>query len=185
MLFIQPSTPIDISTNNLLAIGQPEEIEIQVEPPEPTLEEKITSNHYECDTDTQWISAETAECIDKAVPLTQETAKNVYVEPVIAYGHNGYVKGQCTWHAKNATGWVPNGWGNARNWASNARRQGYTVSSTPVVGSVAQHSRGQYGHVAVVQSVNGNTVTVSEMNYNGKKYVTTRTAPVSSFVYIY
>jgi surface antigen len=79
-------------------------------------------------------------------------------------------------------------WGNASNWASNARDLGYTVNSSPSVGSIAWFS---YGHVAYVERVNSNgTVEVSEYNYH------TRTAPhtygrrtlnasdVSAFIYV-
>lgn len=80
---------------------------------------------------------------------------------------------------------VPESWGNANTWASRAAAMGYTVSNTPVVGSIGQTSRGYYGHVVVVLEVHGNTTTIGEMNYDGAGGVREREASISEFVYIY
>jgi surface antigen len=158
----------------------------QVVEPEPvyTIEDKIRLNVNNCDESTQWISAEDATCIPKRVnrPVQpQKTARGA----VNASQGNTYAYGYCTHFAKEYTGWVPNGWGNANRWASNARSQGYTVSSTPIVGAVAQTSSGRLGHVAVVTGIGDGTVTIIEKNYNGWNVVSSRTVSVNSFVYIY
>jgi len=78
----------------------------------------------------------------------------------------------CTWWAWKAAccNWkvgLP-GWGNANTWASYASKNGnYQVLANPVPGSIATSTKGQYGHVAWVESVNGNKITVSEMNCCG------------------
>lgn len=78
----------------------------------------------------------------------------------------------CTWWAWKAAccNWkvgLP-GWGNANTWASYAaKNSNYQVLANPVPGSIATSTKGQYGHVAWVESVNGNKVNVSEMNCCG------------------
>lgn len=57
--------------------------------------------------------------------------------------------------------------GNANTWDDRARQMGFPVNGTPAVGSIAQWDSGAYGHVAYVEAVNGNTVTISESNWNG------------------
>ena len=97
---------------------------------------------------------------------------------------NGYNWGQCTWYVAGRRG-VPSNWGNANQWAYNARLAGWTVSNKPVVGSIAQTSAGYFGHVALVEAVGNGTVTVSEMNVMGVDVVDTQTYPVGQFVYLY
>jgi surface antigen len=98
---------------------------------------------------------------------------------------NTYAYGYCTWYVASRRA-VPGNWGNAYTWLSAARGSGYGTGSTPRVGAVAWE-RGN--HVAYVESVNGDTVTVSEMNYWGggggwgrRSY---RTTSASTFMYIY
>ncbi|TCO52370.1 CHAP domain-containing protein [Actinocrispum wychmicini] len=60
--------------------------------------------------------------------------------------------------------------GDARNWAANARRIGLRVDSTPTKGAVAVFppgvaGAGGYGHVAIVLSSTQNTVTVEDYNF--------------------
>jgi len=77
------------------------------------------------------------------------------------------------------------GWGNANQWAGGARAAGFRVDSSPEVGAVAQTSAGPFGHVAVVEAVEGNTVVVSEMNYDDAGHYRLGAYPVSYFVYIH
>jgi LysM repeat protein len=81
------------------------------------------------------------------------------------YGGNGYDYGYCTWYAANRVP-VPTNWGNANTWAAYAGLSGWTVSSRPVPGAVAQTSRGSEGHVAVVEAVSpdGAMMKYSDMN---------------------
>lgn len=86
---------------------------------------------------------------------------------------NGYAQGQCTWWCKNQAPWVSNGWGNAAEWLTNARNQGYQTSNNPQVGAIAIWGPGVdppwgYGHCAKVTAVQPDgTFTVSEMNWQG------------------
>ena len=98
---------------------------------------------------------------------------------------NGYSFGYCTWYVANRRS-VPSNWGNANQWYYNAQASGFSVGSTPVAGAIAWSGAGYYGHVAYVESVSGSNVNISEMNFNGNwDKVTYRTAPASSFKYIY
>jgi surface antigen len=95
-----------------------------------------------------------------------------------------YPTGQCTWLASTMKGNIPS-WGNANQWDDNARASGKTVSPVPVVGSVAQTDRGYYGHVAIVVGVQGDTITITEGNYDYNGSIRTHTVPTSSYQYIY
>jgi len=87
---------------------------------------------------------------------------------------NWATPGQCTWGALNkwyqSEGYYPGGWtGNAMEWASGAASAGYTVSGTPrtrsiVVMQPGVNGSGSVGHVAWVTAVNGDQVTIIEMN---------------------
>lgn len=107
---------------------------------------------------------------------------------------NRYAAGNCTWYAyerRLQLGRPIGGlWGNAYSWASSARGAGYVVNNTPAVGAVIQSSSGGggYGHVGVVESINGDSITISDMNYAGYNVVTWRTIPMSqagSYNYIH
>ncbi|WP_020141765.1 CHAP domain-containing protein [Terracoccus sp. 273MFTsu3.1] len=87
---------------------------------------------------------------------------------------NWATPGQCTWGALNkwyqSEGYYPGGWtGNAMEWASGAASAGYTVTGTPRTRSIlvmqpGVHGSSSVGHVAWVTAVNGNEVTIIEMN---------------------
>lgn len=87
---------------------------------------------------------------------------------------NWATPGQCTWGALNkwyqSEGYYPGGWtGNAMAWASGAASAGYTVTGTPRTRSILVMQPGvqgssSVGHVAWVTAVNGNQVTIIEMN---------------------
>lgn len=95
---------------------------------------------------------------------------------------NTYAPGYCTWYAKNRRPDLPNRMGNASAWVASAAAHGFATGSAPRVGAIGQ----QGNHVVYVESVNGDgTVTISEMNYRGVGVVSSRTAPASSFRYIY
>jgi surface antigen len=84
---------------------------------------------------------------------------------VAQYGSNGYDYGYCTYYAAARSG-APSNWGNANTWAYYAALSGWTVSSTPRVGAIAQTSRGYLGHVAIVEAVSadGSQMKYSDMN---------------------
>jgi len=81
------------------------------------------------------------------------------------YGGNGYDFGYCTWYVANRIA-VPTNWGNANTWDNYARLSGWTVSSVPIPGAIAQTDRGWEGHVAVVEAVSadGSQIKYSDMN---------------------
>lgn len=85
---------------------------------------------------------------------------------------NYYGWGQCTYYAfdrrQQLGKSIANLWGNANNWASAARQNGYVVNSTPEVGAILQSSAGNYGHVGIVERQNSDgSILVSEMNMQG------------------
>ena len=87
---------------------------------------------------------------------------------------NWATDGQCTWGALNkwyqSEGYYPGGWtGNAMVWDTGAANAGYTVSGTPRTRSIlvmepGVHGSSSVGHVAWVTAVNGDEVTIVEMN---------------------
>jgi surface antigen len=81
------------------------------------------------------------------------------------YGGNGYAPGWCTWYVASRIA-VPNNWGNANTWDDYARLSGWTVSSRPVVGAIAQTDSGWGGHVGIVEAVSadGSQIQYSDMN---------------------
>lgn len=96
-------------------------------------------------------------------------------------GSNKFASGQCTDYAARNTGWVD--WrGNASAWMSNAKAKGHTVNRVPKVGSIIQTAESRYGHVGVVEAVNGDQVTFGEWNYAGPYKYTRRTVSVNSSV---
>lgn len=76
--------------------------------------------------------------------------------------------------------------GNAKNWDDNARNLGWTVSATPRVRAIAVSNAGTYGHVAFVESVNGDgSVNVSEYNSAVKGgYGTRNGVRFDAYVYV-
>lgn len=95
---------------------------------------------------------------------------------------NDYEAGQCTWYVKQRKPNIPNGWHDATDWKYHATKAGWTVSKTPKPGAIGW----VYGHVVYVESVQGNQVTISEMNYDYVAYhKRTVTVPSSKYTYLY
>lgn len=107
---------------------------------------------------------------------------------------NTYPWGQCTWWAcqrRHQLGlWCANYLGNAAMWPGAAAAQGRSVSGVPSVHAIVVFRPGQYGaaafygHVGVVESVNGGTITFSESNARGLGVISYRTVPAASLTYI-
>ena len=89
-------------------------------------------------------------------------------------GYNGYPWGWCTYYAASQRN-VPSNWGNAGDWLGSAQSTGYSTGNEPYPGALMITGESWWGHVAVVEAVNGDQVTVSEMNYNGWGVVSSRT----------
>ena len=100
------------------------------------------------------------------------------------YGYNGYAFGTCTWYVATQVA-VPANWGNANTWARGALASGWTVSSRPTVGAIAQTSGMSYlGHVAFVTAVSddGSQIMYRDMNDPYWDVVTNHGwAPASTF----
>jgi surface antigen len=82
-----------------------------------------------------------------------------------SYGGNGYAYGWCTWYVASRIA-IPSNWGNANTWDDYARFSGWTVSSVPRVGAIAQTDSMSYlGHVAYVEAVSpdGSMIKYSDM----------------------
>jgi surface antigen len=92
--------------------------------------------------------------------------------------YNRFPYGYCTWYVASRRN-IP--WnGNAWQWYGNGAASGNGVGRTPVPGAVMVTWESPVGHVAYVESVNGNTFTISEMNYRGWGVVSSRTITVGS-----
>ncbi|MEV0068613.1 CHAP domain-containing protein [Amycolatopsis sp. NPDC050768] len=76
-------------------------------------------------------------------------------------------------------------YGDAKYWDDNARKHGYRVDNTPTPGSIAQTDAGRYGHVAVVDSVHGSTVTVEDYNWAGDGHYLVHDLTKGDFRYIH
>lgn len=93
-------------------------------------------------------------------------------------GHR-FPYGYCTWYVAQKRH-VPWG-GNAGTWLYHAKASGYATGRTPKVGSIMVTTENRYyGHVAYVEKVSGDTITVSEMNYAGFAKVSRRTLSAKS-----
>ncbi len=101
-------------------------------------------------------------------------------------GHR-FPYGYCTWYAASKI-YVPWG-GHAKSWLANARAYGYETGKIPLAGSIVVTTENRwYGHVAYVESVSGNSITISEMNYVGWGRTSVRAISINSPVirgYIY
>lgn len=71
------------------------------------------------------------------------------------------------------------GRGNAKQWPSNARAAGISVSSTPRIGDVAISYSGNYGHAMYVENVSGGNITVSQYNFSNNGQYSMMTVPAS------
>lgn len=85
--------------------------------------------------------------------------------------------GQCTWYIAQLRK-IPWG-GNAKSWLNNAQQHGFQTGKEPQVGAIVATNETWYGHVAYVEAVNGDFITVSEMSL-GRGIKNIRTIPVKS-----
>ncbi|GAB3066360.1 LysM peptidoglycan-binding domain-containing protein [Salinicoccus sesuvii] len=109
---------------------------------------------------------------------TKETVEQSVSAPAptnVSYGKNYYTWGECTWYAFERRQQLGkpagNGWGNAYNWNTAAKSEGYKVNNSPSVGAIMQADAWTnfawgMGHVAVVERINADgSILVSEMNF--------------------
>jgi surface antigen len=134
------------------------------------------------------VATATVTTVNKSVSATTTNSPQTGSTALTHYAgnfSNSYARGYCTWYVASRRS-LPSFWGDAREWYYNAQASGFSVGSKPVAGAVAWTGAGYYGHVAYVESVSGNMVTISEMNATrGWNAVDTQTVPASNFRYIY
>ena len=131
--------------------------------------------------------------------ITNNTASGSGSHADFSGSGNTYPWGQCTWYVKSVAPWAGNGWGNGAQWGGSAAAAGFTVNHTPPAGSIIVCAAGQSvagqgtadgssGHVAYVQSVSGDSVTISQggMGFSSPTGPNTQTiSGASSYVYIH
>ena len=106
---------------------------------------------------------------------------------------NTYKKGQCTYYVfervKNDGNKINNTWSDAKHWDKKAIDDGYIVDRNPKKGSILQSSKGKYGHVAYIETINEDgSIQVSEMNYTQPYEITKRTIhtyDIKNYYYIH
>ncbi|XEO94584.1 CHAP domain-containing protein [Latilactobacillus sakei] len=112
---------------------------------------------------------------------------------------NSYAWGQCTWYVKQVAPWAGNNWGNGGQWGASASAAGFRVDHTPSAGAIIVFVPGQsvggqwtadptYGHVGYVQSVSGNSVTITQGGMGFANAAGPNTATLSdggSYMYIH
>ncbi|MBJ7597726.1 MAG: hypothetical protein DLM67_25820 [Candidatus Nephthysia bennettiae] len=108
--------------------------------------------------------------------------------PVTAAVGNRFAYGYCTWYVFNRVPYIP--WlGDARQWYGQAQAYGWPTGQSPRPGAIMVTYESSWGHVAYVESVNGDgSWTVSEMNVKGWNVVDNRTlrsggVPLLGFIY--
>lgn len=121
-------------------------------------------------------------------PQTSSYATYTNFERPYANESHRFPWGQCTWYVAQRR-YIP--WnGDAKNWLYNAERMGYQVCRgfycDPKPGTIVSLKGDtwvirRYGHVAYVESVEGNRITISEMNYSGLGIKSIRSIPMDDW----
>lgn len=126
--------------------------------------------------------------------LDKEKRRNVFTRDAVRSANNnqkisnGYLYGFCTWYVANKRIDIPDNWGNAKNWLSYAQKINWPSGDDPKIGAIVVTNESWAGHVAYVELVNENSVTVSEMNKIGWNRQSSRVIPINSKIirgYIY
>ena len=178
-LIQQQSQEVEQKNNILMTASE----EIQ------TLEQKKLTLLTQLEQETKSIE-ELKQKVEEKRAAAEAELKNMFVH-VNRYAGNSsgnmYAPGNCTWYAKSMRPDLPNNLGNANTWYANAAAMGWNVGSTPKKGAVATTTAGGLGHVAYVigVSLDGQEVTIREMNYRGLYNMNTRTVHYTAFNYIY
>jgi len=91
-----------------------------------------------------------------------DTSYSSFPRPYATQSHQ-FPWGQCTWYVAQRR-YIPWG-GNAKTWIQQASQYGFATGSEPKVGAIIQTRESSlYGHVAYVEAVDDDYVTISEMN---------------------
>lgn len=90
----------------------------------------------------------------------------------------GYYNRECVsyaaWKRASIGRMVPRYWGNANQWWSRG-----SANVAPAYGDIVAWPDGPWGHVAIVESNNGSSITISEYNYSPRGGYSVRTIPFS------
>ncbi|HET7528747.1 MAG TPA: CHAP domain-containing protein, partial [Candidatus Saccharimonadales bacterium] len=91
------------------------------------------------------------------------------------------------WKVYQTYGYMPywGGSGNANEWPGDAQRAGIPTGTTPKAHSVAIWNVGYFGHAMWVEAVNGNTIWVSQYNYDYHGHYSEMSINASGLTYIY
>jgi peptidoglycan hydrolase CwlO-like protein len=91
------------------------------------------------------------------------------------------------WKVYQTFGYMPywGGSGNANQWPADARAAGISTGSVPKVHSVAIWNVGAFGHAMWVEAVSGNTIYVSQYNYDLAGHYSEMSINGSGLTYIY
>jgi surface antigen len=91
------------------------------------------------------------------------------------------------WKVFQTYGYMPywGGSGNANQWPADAQAAGIPTGYTPRVGAVAISMGGYYGHAMWVEAVSGNTIYVSQYNYDLAGHYSEMSINGSGLIYIY
>lgn len=91
------------------------------------------------------------------------------------------------WKVYQTYGYMPywGGHGNANQWPASAQADGIAIGTTPRANSVAISMKGYYGHALWVEAVSGNTIYVSQYNYDFTGRYSEMSINGSGLIYIY
>jgi peptidoglycan hydrolase CwlO-like protein len=91
------------------------------------------------------------------------------------------------WKVYQTYGYMPywGGVGNANQWPGDAQAAGIPIGYTPKVHSVAIWNVGSFGHAMWVEAVSGNTIYVSQFNYDYTGHYSEMSISASGLTYIY
>jgi hypothetical protein len=104
-----------------------------------------------------------------------------------------YPRGQCTWYVATRRPdlpYFPGKSGDALNWIKSARRVHLPTGDKPRAAAVAvfqpqQYQAGRFGHVAYVESVQGDEITISEANFKHRPPGSRRTIEWAGLRFVY
>lgn len=143
--------------------------------PGPVMAEEQTVDVTQIAQAVETVQAESAAPLPSlfSARTTAPGLDNAYFFANNPYAQGGYGMPNCTAYAFGRAyeilGTKPNlCMGNANSWWAYNQSTGYYPSgSTPKLGAVICWGGGSDGHVAIVEAINGNTVTLSESTYSG------------------
>ena len=128
--------------------------------------------------------------IEERAKAAQKAKKQFSVATLRPNQVNGnlYPYGYCTWFVKAKRSDIPNNMGHAKAWLNSAKVFNIATGSEPKVGAIVVTTESSYGHVAYIESIENDTLVISEMNFKGWGKTSTRSLNMTSKVikgYIY